>query len=128
MQKELIPEVTFKPETIINTKSDEDFLSEISETESKKEIKDYFESRLCGIMETKKIKNDNENTIGKNIRRLRKEKGLGQTDLVKELQLLDIGITRETLVKIERGIQHIQLAQLKGIKQMLDVSYEDLLD
>ena len=50
-----------------------------------KEIKDYFESRLCGIMETKKIKNDNENTIGKNIRRLRKEKGLGQTDLVKEL-------------------------------------------
>ena len=74
------------------------------------------------------IKNDNENTIGKNIRRLRKEKGLGQTDLVKELQLLDIGMTRETLVKIERGIQHIQLAQLKGIKQILDVSYEDLLD
>ena len=34
---------------------------------------------------TEKIKNDNENTIGKNIRRLRKEKGLGQTDLVKEL-------------------------------------------
>ena len=56
-----------------------------------------------------------------------KEEGLGQTDLVKELQLLDIGITRETLVKIERGIQHIQLAQLKGIKQILDVSYEDLL-
>lgn len=82
---------------------------------------------MCGIMETEKIKNDNENTIGKNIRRLRKEKGLGQTDLVKELQLLDIGITRETLVKIERGIQHIQLAQLKGIKQILDVSYEDLL-
>lgn len=79
-------------------------------------------------METGKIKNDNENTIGKNIRRLRKEKGLGQTDLVKELQLLDIGITRETLVKIERGIQYIQLAQLKGIKQILDVSYEDLLD
>ena len=77
---------------------------------------------------TEKIKNDNENTIGKNIRRLRKEKGLGQTDLVKELQLLDIVITRETLVKIERGIQHIQLAQLKGIKQILDVSYEDLLD
>ena len=79
-------------------------------------------------MENEKIKNDNENTIGKNIRRLRKEKGLGQTDLVKELQLLDIGMTRETLVKIERGIPHIQLAQLKGIKQILDVSYEDLLD
>ena len=73
-------------------------------------------------METEKIKNDNENTIGKNIRRLRKEKGLGQTDLVKELQLLDIGMTRETLVKIERGIPHIQLAQHKGIKQILDVS------
>lgn len=51
-----------------------------------------------------------------------------QTDLVRELQLINVSMTRETLVKIERGIQHIQLVQLKGIKEILQVSYEELLD
>ncbi len=75
-----------------------------------------------------KIKEDSENTIGKNIRRIRKEQGIGQTELVGKLQLLNVKMTRETLVKIERGIQHIQLEQLRAIKTILKVSYEDLLD
>lgn len=79
-------------------------------------------------MGTEKIKEDYENTIGKNIRRLRIDRGFGQTELVRELQLLNISMTKETLVKIERGIQHIQLEQLKRIKQILNVTYEDLLD
>ena len=45
--------------------------------------------------------------IGGNIRRIRKEKGIGQTELVRMLQLQGLNMTRETLVKIERGIQHI---------------------
>lgn len=79
-------------------------------------------------MEAEKIKNDNTNTIGNNIRNIRKGLGIGQTELVSKLQLLDIKMTREALVKIERGVQHIQLEQLKGIKEVLGVSYEDLLD
>lgn len=79
-------------------------------------------------MEAQKIKNDNNNTIGKNIRKARQKAGIGQTELVSKLQLLDVKMTRETLVKIERGVQHIQLEQLKGIKDVLGVSYEDLLD
>lgn len=79
-------------------------------------------------MEKQKIKNNETNTIGKNIREARQKAGIGQTELVGKLQLLDIKMTRETLVKIERGVQHIQLEQLKGIKQVLGVSYEDLLD
>ncbi len=79
-------------------------------------------------MGTDKIKEENDNTIGRNTRRLRKDRGMGQTELVRELQLLNISMTRETWVKIERGIQHIQLVQLKGIKQILKVTYEDLLD
>ena len=75
-----------------------------------------------------KIKNDSMNTIGKNIRELRQVAGIGQTELVSKLQLLDVKMTRETLVKIERGTQHIQLEQLKGIKNVLGVSYEELLD
>ena len=79
-------------------------------------------------MQNQKIKNDSENTIGKNIRKARKNAEMGQTELVCKLQLLGVKITRETLVKIERGVQHVQLEQLKGIKQVIGVSYEDLLD
>lgn len=93
-----------------------------------KQKKDWYQSGLCDMMGTEKIKEDNENTIGSNIRKLRKKHGLGQTELVRELQLINVSMTRETLVKIERGIQHIQLEQLRGIKQILNVTYEDLLD
>ena len=53
---------------------------------------------------------------------------MGQTALVRELQLLDVDITREALVKIERGIQHIQLTQLRAIRDVLRTTYEELLD
>lgn len=43
---------------------------------------------------------DPENIIGSNIRYLRLNKNLGQTELVRQLQLKNIDITRETLVKI----------------------------
>ena len=69
---------------------------------------------------------DNDNIIGSNIRRIRLEKGIGQTALVKQLQLIDVDITRETLVKIESGRQHIKLDQLVGIRMILGVSYEKL--
>ncbi|EGO8461800.1 XRE family transcriptional regulator, partial [Enterococcus faecalis] len=68
---------------------------------------------------------DNENIIGSNIRRIRLEKGIGQTELVKQLQLMNVNITRETLVKIESGKQHIKLEQLKGIKKFFDISYSE---
>jgi len=71
---------------------------------------------------------DQENVIGSNIRHLRLEKNMGQTELIKQLQLKNVDITRETLVKIEGGRQHIKLNQLKGIRNVLEVSYEALLN
>ncbi|MFD1899373.1 helix-turn-helix domain-containing protein [Enterococcus termitis] len=71
---------------------------------------------------------DSDNIIGSNIRRIRIEKGIGQTELVKQLQLMDVDITRETLVKIESGKQHIKLEQLKSLKKFLDVDFEEFLD
>ncbi len=73
-----------------------------------------------------KIKQDTIH-IGKNIRRIRKEKGIGQTELVRMLQLNGIMIYRESLVKIERGAQHFTASQLKGIRDCLETSYEELL-
>lgn len=72
-----------------------------------------------------KIKQD-EIHIGQNIREIRLTKGIGQTELVRKLQLEGIEITRETLVKIERGIQHIQAVQLRGIKEVLGTTYDEL--
>lgn len=73
-----------------------------------------------------KIKQD-EIFIGKNIRRIRKEKGIRQTEMVALLQLENVMITREALVKIERGIQHIQATQLRAIKNVLETTYGELL-
>ena len=73
-----------------------------------------------------KIKQD-EIHIGKNIRELRKQKGLGQTELVRILQLDGVAMTRETLVKIERGIQHVQATQLRAIRDALETTYDELL-
>lgn len=79
-------------------------------------------------MRESRIIDDSNNTIGRNIRRIRLQKNIGQTELVRKLQLNGVGITRETLVKIERGIQHIKLSQLRGICEILQVTYDDILD
>lgn len=72
----------------------------------------YFSPRGVLILRKEKI-------VDSNIRCIRIEKGIGQTELVKQLQLNDVEITRETLVKIEieSGRQHIKLEQLKSIKK-----------
>ena len=57
--------------------------------------------------------------IGKNIRKI---------ELVRMLQLQNINITRESLVKIERGIQHITASQLRGIRDCLNTTYDELLE
>lgn len=74
-----------------------------------------------------KIKQDSNIPIGKNIRNVRIAKGVGQTELVRRMQLLGVDMTRETLVKIERGIQHIYATQLRAIRDLLETSYDELL-
>ncbi|WP_300415346.1 helix-turn-helix transcriptional regulator [uncultured Oscillibacter sp.] len=66
--------------------------------------------------------------IGANIRRARQAKKLGQTELAGLLQLEGVSMTREALVKIERGAQHIQASQLRAIKNALGVTYDQLLE
>ena len=73
-----------------------------------------------------KIKQDIQ--IGINIRKIRKKCQLGQTDLVRLLQIEGCDMTRECLVKIERCVQHIQASQLQAIKKVLDTTYDVLID
>lgn len=74
-----------------------------------------------------KIKQTKTISIGQNIRTIRQAKGIGQTELVRLLQLQGIDMTRESLVKIERGIQHIYATQLQGIRDVLETTYDELL-
>lgn len=71
-----------------------------------------------------KIKQDV--SLGLNIRKIRKYKNIGQTEFVHLLQLHGCDITRESLVKIERCIQHIRASQLIAMKEVLDTSFEEL--
>lgn len=74
-----------------------------------------------------KIKQDETIPIGQNIREIRLAKGIGQTELVCMVQLQGVHLTRESLVKIERGIQHIYASQLHAIRDALQTSYDELL-
>ena len=76
-------------------------------------------------MEQKIKQNDR---IGENIGKIRKAKGLGQSDLVRMLQIDGCDMTRECLVKIERCTQHIQASQLRAIRNALNTSYDALID
>lgn len=78
-------------------------------------------------MKEQKIKSDTNISIGKNIREIRKAKDIGQTELVRLLHLQGISITRESLVKIERGLQHVYASQLRAIKDALQTTYDELL-
>ncbi len=80
-----------------------------------------------GMEMEQKIKQDGSIHIGENIRNIRKQYKIGQTELVKKLHLLGEPMTRETLVKIERGIQHIKASQLKAIRDALETTYDELL-
>lgn len=77
-------------------------------------------------MREQKIKQDI--CIGANIRAMCRAKKIGQTELAGLLQLEGVPMTREALVKIERGAQHIQASQLRAIKNALNVSYDELLE
>ena len=74
-----------------------------------------------------RIRQDERINIGKNIRRIRKERQISQKEMAEKMQLLRIPITRETYVKLERGIRNVGASELKAIKEILDTSYEQLL-
>ncbi len=65
--------------------------------------------------------------IGKNIHDLREKRGLTQEQLAAKLQIKGCDITRSALAKIEVGQRHIYIDEIKLIKEILNVKYEDLI-
>lgn len=68
-----------------------------------------------------------EKITGKRIRDLREKKGMTQEQLSAKLQLGGCDITRSALAKIEVGQRHLYVDELRLIKEILNIRYEDLL-
>ena len=79
------------------------------------------------ILKESKLLSDDTIDIGANIRRIRLEKGIKQIVVIRELQLRGFNVTKETMVKWEHGNKHFPASQLKAIKEILDTTYDDLL-
>ena len=69
-----------------------------------------------------------EKRVGENIRKLRIKNNLTQEQLSARLQVAGCDITRSALAKIEVGQRHIYLDELRTIKNILKVNYDDMLD
>lgn len=67
-----------------------------------------------------------EYALGQNIRKLRMERKLSQEQLAAQLQTRGCDVTRSALAKMEVGQRHIYPDELKLLRELLDVSYEEL--
>lgn len=68
-----------------------------------------------------------EKQVGENIRTLRKNKKLTQDQLAAKLQVFGCDITRSALAKIEVGQRHLYADEIKALKEILNVPYENIL-
>ena len=68
-----------------------------------------------------------EKAVGQNLRRLRKESGMTQEQVSAQLQVRGCDVTRSALAKIEAGQRHIYIDEIKALKEILRVSFDDLL-
>ena len=66
-----------------------------------------------------------EKRLGENIRRLRKNQSMTQEELSAKLQLRGCDMTRSALAKIEVGQRHIYAEEIKLIKEILNISFNN---
>lgn len=62
-------------------------------------------------------------SIGNNIRKLRKQSGFTQEQVVTKLQLKGIEISRSSYSQIECGTYNIKISELKALAELFDVKY-----
>lgn len=67
-----------------------------------------------------------EKRVGANIRKLREKKKMTQEMLSAKLQLRGCDITRSALAKIEVGQRHIYIDEVKLLKEIFDISFEEI--
>lgn len=71
---------------------------------------------------------DIEKAVGNNIRKLREKVGFTQDYVATKLQLLGCDITRSAVAKIEVGQRHLYPDEIILLKEILNVSYEEIFN
>ena len=71
--------------------------------------------------------NKQDDNTGEIIKELRRKANLTQEQLVAKMQVCGCDISRGTYAKIEAGIRHLYVNELKCLKEILNVEYEDIL-
>ena len=66
--------------------------------------------------------------IGGNIAKSRAMSNMSQEQLAAKLQTAGCDISRGTIAKIEVGIRHIKISELRTITKVLNTSYDFLID
>lgn len=69
-----------------------------------------------------------EAEVGRNVRALREQAGLTQDQLSAKLQVRGCDITRSALAKIEVGQRHLYPDEIRALKEILCVSYEEIFE
>ena len=67
-----------------------------------------------------------ERALGQNIRALRMKKGFSQEQLAAQLQVRGCDVTRSALAKIEVVQRNIYPDELRALREIWGVSYEEL--
>lgn len=67
-----------------------------------------------------------EKAFGNNLRSLRKKRKLTQEQFTARLQTYGCDITRSALAKIEVGQRHLYPDEIKIIKEVLDVDFDEM--
>ena len=71
---------------------------------------------------------DSKNIIGGKVRALRKAQGMTQKALATKIQLAGYDFNDLTILRIENGTRFVADYELKVLAQVLNVTYEELLD
>ena len=69
-----------------------------------------------------------EKRLGQNLRDIRIRQGLTQEEGSTRLQIRGCDVTRSALAKIEEGQRHLYPQELKALREIFRVTYEEILE
>jgi len=70
----------------------------------------------------------NKNLVGKNIERLRKEKGISQKDFIAQIQIMGCDINPSSYSKLEGQLRSATDKEIYVIAKILDITMEELFE
>ena len=79
-------------------------------------------------MKIRKQEYGTANLIGKNVERLRKERGIKQKDFIAKMQVMGCDINPTSYSKLEGQVRSATDKELYVISKILNVKMEDLFD